>query len=47
MSILHSNPIEIDIPGRNPNGQFPMRQTRALPACLTAKTLKRPLAISL
>jgi hypothetical protein len=34
------NPIDVDIHGRNSNGKFPTRQTRALPARLTAKTLK-------
>jgi hypothetical protein len=32
--------VDIDIPGRNPNGKFPMRQTRALSAFATAKILE-------
>ena len=46
MSFLHSNP-KLIFPAANPNGKFPMRQTRALPARLTAKTLEAAPAKSL
>jgi hypothetical protein len=46
MSFLHSNPIEIDIPGRNPSRKVSDAPDRALSACFTAKTLKQLSVIS-
>jgi hypothetical protein len=41
MFILHSETFEFDIsPAARSDWKFPMRQTRALPECPTAKTLK-------